>query len=184
MLMSGWTPRWPLYGKGWGAPVISVAYVLVVQQEGALLHRWWWPSGRRILRWNASTSLLCMEVSVGEIIHRPVGKAVGNLLGWLYIGCVRCELPVPSSCLDVFLYCVSSLLICIYFLPLPSHHGCHRWSSDRGPPLLLFGWTPRWPRCMAWRVGGVFLREVVCSVGLVVLFPSISFALRLPQVIM
>ena len=31
---------------------------------------------------------------------------------------------------------------------------------------------------------GVFLREVVGSIGLDVLFPSISFALRLPQVIM
>jgi hypothetical protein len=31
---------------------------------------------------------------------------------------------------------------------------------------------------------GAFLREVVGSVGLVVLFPSVSFALRLPQAIM
>ena len=31
---------------------------------------------------------------------------------------------------------------------------------------------------------GVFLREVVGSVGLDVLFPSVSFALRLPQAIM
>ena len=29
-----------------------------------------------------------------------------------------------------------------------------------------------------------FLREVVGSVGIVVLFPSVSFALRLPQVVM
>ena len=54
----------------------------------------------------------------------------------------------------VFLYCVVCLLICIYFLPLPLHRGCHRQSTDRGPPLLLSGWTPRWPRCVAWRVGG------------------------------
>ena len=26
----------------------------------------------------------------GKIIHRPVGKAVGNLLGCLYVGCVGC----------------------------------------------------------------------------------------------
>ena len=31
---------------------------------------------------------------------------------------------------------------------------------------------------------GAFLREVVGSVGLVVLFPSGSFALRLPQAVM
>jgi len=38
----------------------------------------------------------------------------------------------------------------------------------------------------AWRGGsrGTFLREVMGSVGLAVLFPSISFALRLPQAIM
>ena len=38
----------------------------------------------------------------------------------------------------------------------------------------------------AWRggSGGTFLREVVVSVGLAVLFPSASFALRLPQAIM
>jgi hypothetical protein len=29
-------------------------------------HRWWGLSGRRISRWNASTSLLCVEVAVGE----------------------------------------------------------------------------------------------------------------------
>ena len=26
----------------------------------------------------------------GKVIHRPVGKAVGNLLGCLYVGCVGC----------------------------------------------------------------------------------------------
>ena len=31
---------------------------------------------------------------------------------------------------------------------------------------------------------GAFLREVVRSVGLVVLFPFVSFALRLPQAVM
>jgi len=38
----------------------------------------------------------------------------------------------------------------------------------------------------AWRggSGGTFLREVVVSVRLAVLFPSISFALRLSQAIM
>jgi len=38
----------------------------------------------------------------------------------------------------------------------------------------------------AWRggSGGTFLREVVGSVGLVVLFPFVSFALRLLQAIM
>jgi hypothetical protein len=29
-------------------------------------HRWWGLFGRRISRWNASTSLLCVEVAVGE----------------------------------------------------------------------------------------------------------------------
>ena len=66
------------------------------------------------------------------------------------------ELPDPSSSLDMFLYCVASLQVCIYFLPLPSHRGCRRRSSDRGPSLLLSGWTPRWPRCVAWRVRGHF----------------------------
>jgi len=42
-------------------------YALVVQRGGCLpLHRWWGLSGRRISRWNASTSLLCVEVAVGE----------------------------------------------------------------------------------------------------------------------
>jgi len=48
---------------------------------------------------------------------------------------------------------VASLLIFVYFLPLPSHRGCRRRSSDRGPPLLLSGWTPRWSRCGVGRVG-------------------------------
>ena len=37
------------------------------------------------------------------------------------------------------------------FLPLPLCRGCRRRSSDRGPLLLLSGWTPRWHRCGAWR---------------------------------
>jgi len=43
--------------------------------------------------------------------------------------------------------------------------------------------TWRWPPCGTGRVRGGFLGEVVGSIGLV-LFPSVSFALRLPQAIM
>jgi len=53
-------------GEGWGALVVSIVYVLMVKQGGGLLHRWWGLSGRRISRWNTSTSLLCMEVAIGE----------------------------------------------------------------------------------------------------------------------
>jgi len=53
-------------GEGWAALIISVTYALVVQRGGGLLHRWWGLSGRRISRWNASTSLLRMEVAIGE----------------------------------------------------------------------------------------------------------------------
>jgi len=77
-------------GEGWGALVLSIMYALMFQRGGGLLHRWWGLFGRRISRWNASTSLLCMEVAIGEIIHLPVGKAVGNLLDCLYVGCVGC----------------------------------------------------------------------------------------------
>jgi len=77
-------------GEGWGALVLSIVYVLVVQQGRGLLHRWCGLSGRRISRWNASTSLLCAEVAVGENYSSLVSKAVGNLLGCLYVGCVRC----------------------------------------------------------------------------------------------
>jgi len=82
----------------------------------------------------------------------------GKLWEISYVACTwGAELPDPSLLFGyVFLYCVASLLICIYFLPLPPHRGCHRRSTDRGPPLLLSGWTPRWPRCVAWRVGGHF----------------------------
>jgi len=53
-------------GEGWGAFVVSIVYALVVQLGGGLLCRWWGLSGRRILRWNALTSLLCVEVAIGE----------------------------------------------------------------------------------------------------------------------
>ena len=52
-------------GEGWGALVLSIVYALVLQRGGGLLHRWWGLSGRRISRWNALTSLLCVEVVVG-----------------------------------------------------------------------------------------------------------------------
>ena len=51
---------------GLGACVVSIVYALVVQWGGGLLRRWWGISGRRISRWNASTSLLCVEVALGE----------------------------------------------------------------------------------------------------------------------
>ena len=47
-------------------PVVSIVYALLVQWGGGLLYRCWGLSGRRISRWNASTSLLCVEVAVGE----------------------------------------------------------------------------------------------------------------------
>jgi len=78
-------------GEGWGELVVSIVYVLMVQRgRGLLLHRFSGLYGRRISRCNALTSLLCVEVAVGEIIHRQVGKVVGNLLGCLYVGCVGC----------------------------------------------------------------------------------------------
>jgi len=48
------------------ASVVSIVYVLLVQWGGGLLCRWWGLSGRRISRWNTLTSLLCIEVAVGE----------------------------------------------------------------------------------------------------------------------
>jgi hypothetical protein len=113
--------------------------------------------GRRISRWNASTSLLCVEVAVGENYSSSVGKAVGNPLGCLYVGCVGCGAARSLLLFGyVSLYCLVTLLICICFLPLPSHRGLPQRSSDRGStPAALVG-GPRWPRCVAWRVGGHF----------------------------
>ena len=74
----------------------------------------------------------------------------------------------------MFLYCGASLQVCIYFLPLPSHRGCRRRSSDRGPPLLLSGWTPRWPRCVAWRVRG-HISKRGCGLGWSCCFISFRF---------
>jgi len=44
----------------------SGPWSLNLQWGRGLLHRWWVPSARRISRWNASTFLLYMEVTVGE----------------------------------------------------------------------------------------------------------------------
>jgi len=37
----------------------------------------------------------------------------------------------------------------------------NRWSGYWGPLFLLSGWTPRWPRCGAWRLVEAFLWEWV-----------------------
>ena len=83
-----------------------------------------------------------------------------SLLGCLYVGCVGCG--AARSLLLLFgyvvLYCVATLLICTYFLPLPLHRGLPQRSSDRVPPAYMAS-----VRGVEGR--GAFLREVVGSVG-------------------
>jgi len=47
-------------GEGWGAFVVSIMYVLVVQWGGGLLRRWWGISGRSISK--ASSASYCLRV--------------------------------------------------------------------------------------------------------------------------
>jgi hypothetical protein len=77
----------------------------------------------------------------GNIIHRRVGKAVGNPLGCLYVGCAGCGAARSLLLFGyVSLYCLVTLLICICLLPLPSHRGLPQRSSDRdSPPAALVG---------------------------------------------
>jgi hypothetical protein len=100
---------------------------------------------------------------------------VGNLLGCLYVGCVGCGAARSLLLFGyVSLYCVATLLICICFLPLPSHRGCRRRSSDRGPPSaavaggLLGGLG-------AWRGGSGGISKRGCGLGWSCCFVSFRF---------
>ena len=104
-----------------------------------------------------------MEVAVGENYSSSSRESCGKsprLPVRRVRGVRSCPIP-PPVWICVLVLCSEPLLMCIYFLPLPPHRGCHRRSTDRGPPLLLSGWTPRWPRCGAWRPLEAFLREWV-----------------------
>jgi len=106
---------------------------------------------------------------------------MGNLLGCLYIGCGGCRaarslllfgyvLVLCSEPLD--LHFISFLCLRIVVAVGGQVIEVHRCCCPGG---LLGGLG-------AWRggSGGTFLRAVVVSVCLAVLFPSASFALRLP----
>ena len=109
---------------------------------------------------------------------------MGNLLGCLYVGCGGCGVARSLLLFGYVLVLCSEPLdfhfISFLFLIVVATGGqvieVHRCSRLGG---LLGGLG-------SWRggSGGTFLREVVVSVGLAILFPSISFTLRLPQAIM
>jgi len=126
---------------------------------------------------STSFFFLCSEVAAGDqVIEVHCCCCPGGLLGGLAAG-------REGFWREFLRGIVGPVVVPFCLLALPSHRGRRRRSGDRGPSLLLSGWTPRWPRCGAGTVGRNFREREREFLGLVVLhfFPLFAFASRSPQ---
>ena len=99
---------------------------------------------------STSFFFLCSEVAAGDqVIEVHCCCCPGGLLGGLAAG-------REGFWREFLRGAVGPVVVPFCLLALPSHRGRRRRSGDRGPSLLLSGWTPRWPRCGAGTVGRNF----------------------------